>query len=477
MAFEYDIFISLTTGSNQNSWEKNLTGFLATLLKRLLGRSINIAISDNFNTEEQRFEAIKKSGVYLMIITEEYLISSVSLKEIQLIEKCLHGSFSKVFKVLKTEIPSEKQPLFIANLLSYDFFEKTVEQETGQGYYESMIFEIERHYWTKLTDLAFDIYKVVDEKIISEERLAVFVAETTNDQDKKRESIIRELKRLGYIVYPDKILSSNCETLKKEVYAYLQKSFLSIHLIGNIYGDILESSEFSLVDFQNRIASNYYEKLQSSSEDTEFRNFSRLIWLDPDLKISNEKQKLFIEKLKRDSDLLKGASLIQTPLEHFKTIVISEVKNKINIPEHSFSKINNGIKVYLVHESSSFDKISSISAHLVRNGFEILHSPMLSEERNLLKKHRQNLIDCDAVLIFFDSDDVFWLNSKINDLKKAPGYGRKKPFAAKAVLLDCETEFPHDFFIKKDFMVIKNLTDCSLYVLDKFLEKIQMSYV
>lgn len=477
MAFEYDIFISLASGSNKNGWEKNLTIFLSTLLKRLLGRDITLGMSDEFNTDEQRFDAIKKSETYVLIITEAYLQSAELQKEIQLIEECLQGSFNRVFKVLKAEIPTEKQPKFIADLISYDFFEKTEDQDDVQFYYESMVFEVERHYWTKITDLAFDIYKVIDDEITSKEKLAVFVAETTNDQGKKRESIIRELKRLGYYVYPDKVLSTNSEILKKEIYKYLQKSFLSIHLIGNIYGESLENTDLSVVDFQNRISSEYFEMLQLSSEDTEHRNFSRLVWLDPDLKISNEKQKLFVEKLKRDGDLLKGASLIQTPLEHFKTIVISEIKNKISIPLHSFSKINQGVKVYLVHESSSFDKLSSISAHLIINGFEILHSPTLSEERNLLKKHRQNLIDCDAVLIFFDSNDLFWLNSKISDLKKAPGYGRKRPFAAKAVLLDCETVLSPDYFANKDFIVLKKSNEYSSYDLDKFLEKIQMTYV
>lgn len=477
MALEYDVYISLVSGSNQNSWEKNLTDFLSTLLRRLLGRSLDLCLSCDFDSEDLKKEAIEKSETFVLIITDEYLQSPLVAEELQLIEKRLHGSYNKVFKILKTNISVEKQPHFLSDLLCYDFFEKTSELDDGQMYYESMIFEIERHYWTKLTDLAFDIFKIIDDKKDEILNQAVFVAETSADQSKKRESIIRELKRLGYLVYPDKILSNNKENLVNEIHSYLQKSFLSVHLIGNTYGDLLENSDISIVDFQNRFASEYFEMLQSSTDENVNKNFSRLIWLDPELKIANEKQKSFVEKLKRDGDLLKGASLIQIPLEHFKSIIISEIKNKINVPLHSFSRLNKGVKVYLIHESSSFDKISSISAHLVRNGFEILHSPLLSEERNLLKKHRQNLIDCDAVLIFFDSNDVYWLNSKISDLRKAPGYGRNRPFAAKGVLLDCEIEFPQDFFVKQDFIVIKNLTNCSSYSLDKFLDKIQMTYV
>lgn len=477
MAFDNDLYVSLACGSSENSWEKNLLIFLTTLLKRLLSRTVKVVSTNNFTSDKEKQEAIATSAVFLSVVTDEYIHSETCMQELILIEKRVHGDFSRIFKVLKTDIAREVQPDLIQNLLSYNFFEKNDEQDDSQTYYESMIYEIERHYWTKLTDLAFDIYKIIDieknEKSIS----GVYIAETSADQYKNRENIIRELKRLGYTIYPDKILSGSPDMLKKEVYTYLQKSFISIHLIGNSYGELLKNSDISAVDLQNVIASDYFEMLQSASEEPVEHTFSRLVWFDPDMKISNEKQKIYIEKLKRDTEMLKGASMIQTPLEHFKSIVISEIKNKKIQTDHSFSRLNQGVKVYLVHESRSFDKISTISANLVRNGFEILHSPLLNEERNLMKKHRQNLIDCDAVLIFYDSNDVFWLKSKINDLIKAPGYGRKRPFAAKAILIDCDNPLPGEFYESKDFIVMHNVCDSSLFALDKFLDKIQMTYV
>lgn len=478
MDFENDIYISLANGNILNSWEKNLVQFLTTLLERLLNKKMRIAYSGEDRALQQNHTVLSGSCVYIILLNEDYIRSENSMAELESICNCLQGDKTRIFKVLKSEMPLNVQPESVRNYLSYDFFEKEVENPDEQSYYDLMIYEIERHYWTKLTDLSFDIYKQLSKETSEENKeIAIYLAETTTDQEKNLESIKRELKRLGYKIFPDTRLPSNQDDLKKAVFDYLKKTFMSIHLIGNNYGEIIQNSQYSIIDLQIRIASDYYEMINTDRKDPEGADFSRLIWINPDLKLSNEKQKQYIEQLKRDADILKGASLIQTPLEHFKSIILAEIKSKNQQPIHSFNKLNSGTRVYLIHESQSFDKISEISSFLANSGFEIIHSPLLSEEKNLLKKHRQNLIDCDAVLIYFDSSDEFWLKSKLNDLMKAPGFGRNRPFAAKAVLIDCEYDFLQEIFDKKGVFIIRSNQAFSPFLLDKFIDKIQMSFV
>jgi len=50
-----------------------------------------------------------------------------------------------------------------------------------------------------------------------------------------------------------------------------------------------------------------------------------------------------------------------------------------------------------------------------------------------IRIHHKNLIKCDAVLIVQTESNKLWLNSKISDILKAPGIGRKKKYAAKAL--------------------------------------------
>ena len=49
-----------------------------------------------------------------------------------------------------------------------------------------------------------------------------------------------------------------------------------------------------------------------------------------------------------------------------------------------------------------------------------------------MQAHQDNLKFCDGVLIFFGAASGQWVEMKLMDLLKAPGYGRTKPLTAKA---------------------------------------------
>ena len=51
-------------------------------------------------------------------------------------------------------------------------------------------------------------------------------------------------------------------------------------------------------------------------------DFSRLIWLPPDLTSEEERQVQFIERLHTDVRIQEGADLLQTSLEDFKSVVL-----------------------------------------------------------------------------------------------------------------------------------------------------------
>jgi hypothetical protein len=50
------------------------------------------------------------------------------------------------------------------------------------------------------------------------------------------------------------------------------------------------------------------------------------------------------------------------------------------------------------------------------------------------QKHVENLRAFDAAIIYKGSGNEQWVRMKASDLLKAPGFGRKKPIVAKAIL-------------------------------------------
>ena len=51
-----------------------------------------------------------------------------------------------------------------------------------------------------------------------------------------------------------------------------------------------------------------------------------------------------------------------------------------------------------------------------------------------LENHRESLVQSDGVLLFANKN-LNWVNSKLNDVIKAPGFGKHQPFDAKAIYI------------------------------------------
>jgi hypothetical protein len=65
-----------------------------------------------------------------------------------------------------------------------------------------------------------------------------------------------------------------------------------------------------------------------------------------------------------------------------------------------------------------------------------------------ITKHINNLLSADAVLIYKGESTMDWLNSKIRDLVKAPGFGKSKPFRAVEIISAQKTADKSLLFLK-----------------------------
>ena len=133
----------------------------------------------------------------------------------------------------------------------------------------------------------------------------------------------RELMRNGYRVLPEKNMPKDLESIMKLVRRDLKASDMSIHLVGSDYGKI-QGSNASVIDLQNRMASEHFNDLEKFDAESEL-NFGRVIWVAPDLNNLSVKQRLFIENLKKDSDSMNMADLLETTIEELKAFVINKI--------------------------------------------------------------------------------------------------------------------------------------------------------
>ncbi|MBN2350690.1 MAG: hypothetical protein JXJ22_17770 [Bacteroidales bacterium] len=460
MSYEYDIFISHSDYNDEkdndlNKWAANFCHYLSIVLYRLFNRKPVLLLHDDLRSRQKLFgeniqEIFSKTALFITILSPESIKQESYIKELEIIKNNAASQNQdninkRIFKVLTGHINTEEQPEFLQNNLSFNFFEinrfnkksKTFNLDTDDP---------DDKFWSKLIDLAYDILselnRVQDQNLTQNENIkkdCVFLAETSIDLMENRDIIRRELQHLGYNVLPLNDLPTDTERLKETIVSYLDQSVLSIHLMGSFYGVPLKKTQFSMLDLQNQIVKEYIDNKTS--------NLERLIWIPNDLKPAEQRQNLYLNRLKRDDNRLK-TEIIEAPLEVFKTIIFSKLhdkKNKVNEENHHPN-------IYLIYENES-DSVKKVKDLINSRNYNLMVSVFNSPEFNPVEIHRNFLIKADGVLICKGNSENQWVDSKLRDLIKAPGYG--KPSLFKSVGLMADEEIGQKYQNLDDILVIR----------------------
>jgi hypothetical protein len=290
-----------------------------------------------------------------------------------------------------------------------------------------------------MVDLAYDVHEAI--LLLQEaaskdgitplyKRETIFLAETGQDLNVQRNVIRRELQRHGYRVLPDHMLPRDAATAEKVIKDELSESVMSVHLIGNSYGEIPDGGDRSIVDMENRLAAQKVKEMPSD------RKLQRLIWINPHQEQSSDQQRNFIENIQRDLSALEAAEIFQIPLEDFKNTLREELFNnqgeEAQVKDVSVDE--NKLNVYLIYDKIDQEEATGVSKELIKAGFNVLHTDFDDTVLALRKLHLEKLKHLDVGMVFRGGVNDNWVRMKLLDLLKAPGLGRKKPILGKAVI-------------------------------------------
>ena len=424
-----------TEKKSEQGWVTQFRKFLELMLFQVLGTKPVIVIKSEFDTATA--PAMDNASILVAVLTKDFVQSGRCLDLVETFYKTTSGSpVNRVFKVLKSPLTLQEQPPRLRDSIGYDMYQ--LDAETGQMKEYSDFFsqEAEKQYWMKLVDLAYDIHEALINLKAGDaksgelkniyKRKTIYLAETGHDLSVQRNIIKRELQRHGFIVLPNHTLPTRVEELEKEVRKDLDECSMSVHLVGNAYGEIPEGADRSIVDIQNKIASEVaVAKRQTKDE------FSRLIWIAQNLKNASDRQKAFIETIRRDTEAQEGAEILQNPLEDFKNIMREEL---IESQDRNIAESTNSKSIYLVHDRIDLAEVAPIRDVLEKSGFKVLIPAFEGELLDVRKKHIDNLRNFDGAIIFKGKVNDQWVRMKILDLLKAPGFGRNKPIQGKALV-------------------------------------------
>lgn len=466
MKFQYDLFFSFHLSDNEainetgKGWVSSFHRFLESILFQMLGEKPRVL--SNYDNENLNGGSLEKTALHLIILSPEYLNSKESLEEAELCIKTIEesdtpriGGKKRVFKIVKSPIEREEQPDFLKIMLGYDLFNLDYETGHAEEFREFFGPEAEKMYWMKLADLAYDIYQTIKDLNVEREYNnnfipdgkpgAIYLADTGLDLIIQRDIIRRELLRHGFRVLPEATLPLDIHEFENAVKNDLKECRLSIHLMGDSYGEVLKGSDESVPEIQNRLAAQHDKDNTESGANPD--DFIRLVWIPSNSNPESEKQKSVLENLRRESDAESEAEILQTPLEDLKTIIMNILVHNdmsyIRSKKYMDKEENGQQRVYLIHEPQDHQELEPVISYLHKQGFQIIPTDFEGNNIQLRHKHQDKLTFCDAVLVVYNSGNLQWLISKLLDVLKAPGFGRKTPLLASAVLMMSQEETDH----------------------------------
>jgi hypothetical protein len=439
MAYEGDAFISYAHLDNrvlsdgQTGWVASLQRALETRVAQLAGREAHVwwdpELRGNEVFSDILIDRLRKVAALVAVVSPSYINSQWGRRELSEFCRAAEqndglkcGDQARVFKVLKTLVPLEHHPPELQPFLGYEFYK--IDPDTGRVRELSEIFgpEAEQEFLIKLDDLAHDLCKLLQQ--MHHERASslgqpagvrVYLGETTHDLKPQRDALRRALQQHGYTVLPARTLPLVEGDLEAAVRAELAGCRMSIHMFGGTYGVVPEGAESSIQEIQNDLA----------AECAAAGPFTRLLWIPQGLAVTDDRQRLLLERLRLDRGMRLDTDLLETSFEDLRTLVAARLKGGEKRSAATPSVKPGMACLYLVYDQRDEEAIAPWADQLFQS-FEVVHPIFDGDEREVREAHEEALRQCDGVLLFHGAGNEAWLRRKLTEVQKSPGTGRTK---------------------------------------------------
>jgi hypothetical protein len=443
MSKKFDLYITFPDDLSENNQKLSdlVQSYISTftvLTNRIFSNNVELKIKGRDYSKNNYTELIKESKAFMFFthpLFEGNIEYETELNEICEILKVDQidplAGFPQIFKICLEPLKKPLKNNCLEQLLSYDFFERVSygkKVKTAEGDTNNKL----SGFYSKFLDVVYDfigILKASESSIANESNLNyIFLGPTTADLNIYRDEIRRELQHLGFRILPMVNIPLTAQEFEEVTILSLKKTDAVVQLMGSQYGEVVKGSKYSMTELQNKVIKEYMDKESK-------KPLKRYIWIPSHTKINDQRQALFLNRLRRD-DAGFDTEIIESPIETFKTILSGRLgNNHINYKE----EYDNISKVYLLTEESSVKVADKLYSSLSSSGLKVLTLDY-SEQVGIYARHLQKLRDCDSIIIFQNIDNKYWLSSKLRDIIKCPGIGRTKPFKKIVLIVKSEPE-------------------------------------
>lgn len=431
-------------------WVSQLHRNLEVRMEQLSGEKVKIArLQDAGVTaalESELLEHVPQAKAMISVVSPPFVHSEFCRREV---EQFWQGAEqtggrwvqdrSRLLKVLKTAVTEQQMPQPLHDIFSplfgFEFFELDGETGRVREFDETFGPALKQRFFERVYDLAYDacqVLSVVKQVQVNEASIVppdpnrqwIYLATTTSDVQDERDRIRRELLERGHAVLPDAplpMLSRDVETTVEEC---LEKCTIAIHLLGRHYGVTPEDSSESIPALQVRLTAGH-------------TGVQRLVWMPGDGQLADERQQAFIVRVQEDPALHDGAEIIEGNLNLLKKDLIRRLAPPEETPKPTVSEhvARGAPKLYLICDARDEQHIESLEDYLFDQGLEVCLPAFDGDDVAAAQLHQENLLTCDAILVYYGSAPKAWVDIKLRESMKAAGYGRETPIPVQAVYI------------------------------------------
>ena len=479
-----DVFISYAhiddqpMMEGQRGWISQFHRSLEVRMAQLLGQELKIWRDPKLNGSDLFDEALVRqfldSKVLVSVLTPRYVRSEWCRRELQEFVRVADTqglltaeNRSRVFKVVKTPVAAQEIPPPLAGLFSrllgFDFYE--VDSETGRlrEFDESLGVVMRQRFFERIYDLAHEICTVL--KTFEPSAAAagaarpagktVYLAATTFELQPERDRLRRELLERGHRVLPEAPLPLLTSDLEASVRAGLEQSAVAVHLLGRHYGATPEDGTESVPALQ----------LRWSAEAARQRALPRLVWVPGEGETADERQRAFLTEVQDRPEWHFGADIFEGNLTSLKQELIQKLtpaEKKTAVPALVATPAvapAGPARVYLICDAADEAAVEPIEDFLFAQGVEVCLPAADAGSAEADALHRENLLGCDGVLVFYGAAPRAWVEIKLRDALKAPGYGRPAPITVQGVYVAPPLDHRKERFRSLQTRVIQHQPD------------------
>jgi hypothetical protein len=413
----YLYFVSKT--KEPDTWDNQFSNFLYRMLLQVTGTKIsfysNFSITECEQVSVDKVNCNDYDAVVVILHEKEYIEWSDDAIAF-VFRRAMETQIAKFFLVKKFAMQEHIRSEILGRLSQYPFYEFNHHTLQYLEYKADKRGESEDGFWTKLSDLSFDVKYIANRTQTGEERLTtdIYLAEVSKDQVKNRDRIKRELILAGYNVLPHYPLPRNKDDFEHAVIELLSKSFLTVHILGELYGDSPEDVDYSYSEIQNRVFEAYYKQHKTDNPEN---NIRRIIWLPPVIEFYEDKQSQYIKRLRKEQLSKTNSEMVQCSIAELRTIIdkayfgaTSAAKNA-GIAETGASRFlviadsdvyNNAISELLTSQNLTFDIFGG-------------NNTTVDELTETLKRYKH-------FVVINNNNHASWVNSMVSYIIRSKGY-------------------------------------------------------